>query len=503
MDEEKYTISSRSTAKTCSHRLRRRQTISTHILCCVLLICTLLKSSCFGLAPISPSILSTRSTTLYTSPKRKQSTRLYNSFNMNKPTFDLLSFRPIRSDALMRYNSLNQSEPLRINLYLLGTITLLLYPLWSESVTGDVPTTIPIIGSITLGIGSGFLFNRERTRRSNQLYRMEKELNAENLQVKVPVNTSIMSSRPTARLADLKSKRRIVAIRGNKQQLSKVWDDLCVLRRRLVQSQTLVVLVPTDSSKKEDWGCNKNQIGDALWLAEPLTVEGEGGWINYFSELLDNSDGSNSKSNELAWFALNFKGRSIASGLGEIPRVIELMGQQLLPMELLDDTDEAEIPVDVPEAKDILECQKKFYSVLTSSSDANDMKPVFSTSQAEEVNEVINGGGRIDGWDKCLEPDARPAGMKIASSDVYLANELIAYSTCVEFPSNAGIDGATLLAIQRWGRETETDDWKLELHQTIPWSVGSRAGGTLRCDCRGCVALARGQEKRTFGGLIG
>lgn len=79
----------------------------------------------------------------------------------------------------------------------------------------------------------------------------------------------------------------------------------------------------------------------------------------------------------------------------------------------------------------------------------------------------------------------------------------MAYSTCIEFPSNAGIDGATLLAVQRWSRESEGDEWKLDLHQTIPWSTGSRAGGTLRCDCRGCVALARAVDKRTFGGLIG
>ena len=114
------------------------------------------------------------------------------------------------------------------------------------------------------------------------------------------------------------------------------------------------------------------------------------------------------------------------------------------------------------------------------------------------------GGGRIDNWAKCLEPGARPAGMVISGSDTYVASETLAYSTCIEFPPNAGIDGATLLAVQRWSRESvESSDWKLELHQTIPWSHGSRAGGTLRCDRRGCVALARAPDKRTFGGLIG
>ena len=73
-----------------------------------------------------------------------------------------------------------------------------------------------------------------------------------------------------------------------------------------------------------------------------------------------------------------------------------------------------------------------------------------------------------------------------------------AFSTTVEFPSNAGIDGATLLACQKW--KIEDGDWKLQLHQTIPWSPDSRAGGTLLCDSRGCVALTRGRERT--GGIV-
>jgi len=273
-----------------------------------------------------------------------------------------------------------------------------------------------------------------------------------------------------------------------------------------VQSQTLVVLVPTDGSTKKDWGFDTKQLGSALWLAEPTVVDGEGGWIKYFTELLDNGEGSSdngTSDGKLAWFALNFQGRSVASGLDEEPRLLELLGQQLQPMDILDETDQAELRDNVPEVNQVLESQKKFYNILTDSDDANDMQPIFTASQAEEVDEVINGGGRIDGWDKCLEPGARPEGMVISGSDVWLSSDTVAYSTCIEFPANAGMDGATLLAIQRWGRESEDGDWKLELHQTIPWATGSRAGGTLRCDCRGCVALARGADKRTFGGIIG
>jgi len=298
---------------------------------------------------------------------------------------------------------------------------------------------------------------------------MEKELNAEDLEVRMPVNAAFSSARTMSRLRDLKGKRRILAIRGSNEELSgPVWNTLCLLRRRLVQSQTLVVLVPTDGSQRLDWGWNANRLGgNSLWLADALNVDGQGGWLSYFDELLDKGDGGGGgSSDEVAWFALNFKGRS-------------------------------------PAVRQILERQLKFYSILTDSSDENDMRPVFSTNSAAEVDEVVNGGGRIDGWDKCLEPGARPSGMAISGSDVWVASNTLAYSTCIEFPTSAGIEGATLLAVQRWGREGGDGEWKLELHQTIPWSPGSRAGGTLRCDCRGCVALARSPEKRTFGGLIG
>lgn len=397
-----------------------------------------------------------------------KTTRLYyngnddnNSFDLSKPTFDLFSFRFIRQDGLLRYNNLNQSEPLRINLFLLATITLLGYPLWCESVTGDVATPTQIIAACASGVGCAAGFWRERTRRDLQLKRIEKELNAESLEVRIPVNAAISTARPTARLKDLKSKRRIVAIRGSKEQLSgQVWNLLSMLRRRLAQSQTLVVIVPTDASEKEDWGWDANQMSNSLWLADPLDVDM---WIEYFDELLDSSDDKKS-SDELCWFALNFKGRSIASGVGQPPRLLELLGQQLQPMDLLDETDEAELPD--PLSKEIFQCQQEFYNALTGSSDPNDMRPIFSaTNPAEEVDEVLNGGGRLDGWGTCLEPDARPSGMTISGSDVWIASNTLAYSSCIEFPRNAGIDGGTLLATQRWRRESEGSDWKLELHQ--------------------------------------
>lgn len=453
-----------------------------------------------------------------------------NQFDMSKPTFDLLSFRPIRSDALLRYNSLNQSEPLRINLYLLASISLLFYPTWCESVTGEVATPVSIAATSLGGIGCAALFWRERSRRSKQLFRMEKELNAEQLLVRyMPFDSAISSTRYTVRLGDLKGKKRILAVRGMKEQIAPVWDTVCALRNRLMQSSTLVVFVPTDGSTRNDWGWETSST--APWLAEARNADGqveEDGWLSYFRDLLDKGDKSSIASTKdahnvdrnLAWFVLNFRGRSVASGLGDAPRLLELLGQQLQPMEFMDEINEAaglreeDSTLSSTSVKHILSCQRRFYNVLTTCSDANEMQPVFSSNHAVEVNEVINGGGRMDAWDKCLAPDARPAGMVVCDSDAWIPHEnaKVAYSTCIEFPQNnaVGSSGTTLLAMQRWVRDDDVattmegdGGWKLELHQTIPWSVGSKAGGTLRCDCRGCVALTRSPERRTLGGLIG
>jgi hypothetical protein len=52
-----------------------------------------------------------------------------NQFDVAKPVFDLFALRSFRGDALLRYNTLNQSEPLRINLYGLLAFALFSAPL--------------------------------------------------------------------------------------------------------------------------------------------------------------------------------------------------------------------------------------------------------------------------------------------------------------------------------------------------------------------------------------
>lgn len=102
--------------------------------------------------------------------------------------------------------------------------------------------------------------------------------------------------------------------------------------------------------------------------------------------------------------------------------------------------------------------------------------------------------------------------MKVANADSIIISDTEAYTTLIEFPVAPGFEDATLLAVQYWTRrpQTETDgndnknknDWQLQLHQTIPWSTDNKAQGTLRCDCRGCVALTRGPERKSFAGII-
>ena len=119
------------------------------------------------------------------------------------------------------------------------------------------------------------------------------------------------------------------------------------------------------------------------------------------------------------------------------------------------------------------------------------------------LQQVIDMGGRIDSWKDCLAEGARPSEMQVSGADATVYSDTEAYTTCIEFPANTGMDSASLLAVQRFVRANKNEPWKLDLHQTIPWNLETKAQGTLQCDCRGCVALTRGNERRTFGGIIG
>jgi hypothetical protein len=142
------------------------------------------------------------------------------------------------------------------------------------------------------------------------------------------------------------------------------------------------VLLPTDATNtKSHLGLDESQIGDALWLGDPSNLDQ---WEQYFRELVENP------ASDLAWFALNFNGRSVASGLGEPPRLLELLGQQLQPTEILYKMDEAELQegVKMPIARQILERQQQFYQILTDSDDESKMRSIYNGKATVEVDEV-------------------------------------------------------------------------------------------------------------------
>ena len=129
---------------------------------------------------------------------------------------------------------------------------------------------------------------------------------------------------------------------------------------------------------------------------------------------------------------------------------------------------------------------------------------VFHSEFDSDVTDVIQQGGRLDPWDICLRADAKPTGMTISDCEVIplpihdktsnntMKNDVkMAYTTCIEFPVDTYVGGVipTLLAVQQWKKDSVESEWKLVQHQTIPWTSERAAGGTLICDCRGCVAL--------------
>lgn len=118
---------------------------------------------------------------------------------------------------MIRYNTLNQSEPLRINLYLLALLSLLSYPTISEAVIGE-PATLPGIVELSVSaLFSGYRFVRECGRRNRKLMKMEKELNAELLTIQIsngPFADRLYGNKKFS-LKDLRGKRRILAICGS------------------------------------------------------------------------------------------------------------------------------------------------------------------------------------------------------------------------------------------------------------------------------------------------
>jgi len=383
--------------------------------------------------------------------------------------------------------------------------------------TNSVPT---IAASILGGLGSGFLFLRESGFRTKQLMRMEKELNAERLTVKLSTRNKLdprlYARQPTVALKELRGNRRVMAVCGPTDMLKDVLVDMRVLRRRLGQASSTVVLVSTDGTPEDDdkferLGVKEGELRAGQWLA---LLQDRSAWLDYFNTLTNddsNGSGDTRKSKDgIVWFGLNYSGRSFASGVGK-PKLLEIMGQHLRPVDVLDENDTPEPTVGLNEdtqraIEDVLGRQQKFYKSLTTG-DMEGMLEVVASYDAAEVTAVLDNGGRVDNWQSCLADGARPAQMKTSGSDALILSPTVAYSTTIEFPVAAGGYGSSvgneLLAVQRWGRAAAGQEWKMEYHQTIPWAADRKAGGTLRCDGRGCAALTSVTEKRLSGRKIG
>jgi len=431
------------------------------------------------------------------------------------------------------------------------TVVSLSFPSLSEAVLGvpmnnDNMLMSSIISKVA-ALGAAALFVRECRSRTLQLLRFERELNAESLMVRLPPSTPFATSRPTSTFQQLRGKKRILVLAGNKSSLQTVLPLCFALGQRLKQSNTIVVPVLTNVNNNNDTNNNNNNNNKNLlssimsdnnienlrrqpWFAEPIEAQE---WKTYLNTLLDDDEAE--ESDNLRWFGLNYNGRSFASGRQTSSfRLLEIMGQNLRPTDILDlepsnDNTGKEPTLLMTNKNDgtnddndllrktLLDLQSKFYEALTGGN-LPVIQDIFAGDppkpfESLEVSEILELGGRMDIWSMCLEEDARPANMLTSNPDVCLVSETMAFTTIMEFPSVGGsgdsyssgnIGNPSLLAIQRWTRQSSDDsDWKLELHQTIPWNPDTKAGGTLRCDGRGCVALTRGNDKRTFGGLVG
>jgi len=394
--------------------------------------------------------------------------------------FDLLALRSFRREAKLRYSNLNQSEPLRI--FLFGTLAVLAAAAAFQDIFGKLEIRDQLLATAT-SAGSFALFLRERSRRTAQLVRMDRECAISDLGV---AYTDGMTGAVTkTEVRKLREKLRLLVVYADKETLRKTIVEAAVYRRRFVQSEVAFLAVSSDGSTKAEWGVPKNARGGWLW--EPTAPQE---WREYLEEILATKKDATGKG---AWLTLNKKGRSRGSGLGA-PRYDELLGSRLPPTQ---DVSKEDSPNFSDLDGSVLQAQSAFYEALTTG-DETAMASIWDTHEDSDVEEFVTLGGRLDPWQSQLRDGARPEKMEISSRDVLVLDcGAEAWSTCLESPA---LSPGTLLATQQWVtdglKEDGTTAWKLRAHRTIPFSVNAGALATLRCDRRGCVAGIRELDKQ-------
>ena len=416
--------------------------------------------------------------------------------DLSREQFDFLSLKSFRRDALLQYDATNQSEPLRIILSFLGILFCLCLPTLNSEAgleNGLVTDAIAVAGAG----GSGLLFVTNRAARSARIERISREYAMGDLRAKY------RGVRNTP-LRDVRGKLRVVALCGARDVVDAALVEAYAYRNRLAQARVAVVPVYASGDGIAATGGEENNF---LWAPADLPS-----WRGYFDGALAARDLDRAAG---AWVALNFKGRSAGSAVG-MPRWDELLGTALQPSdrsgfgELEEretvttagaDAAAAAVAAGVvgaggeareaaeADAAAVLEAQTAFYAALTGG-DLAAMEGLWEGAADEPaVSEVLGAGGRLDPWPSQLSEASRPAGMRATDRDALIvaaADE--AWTTAVERPAAGG----TLLATQRWRRAPDGGGWRLSTHRTIPWDAGGgTAVATLRCDARGCVALAR------------
>ncbi|CAK9019510.1 Protein LOW PSII ACCUMULATION 1 [Durusdinium trenchii] len=395
---------------------------------------------------------------------------------LRRSEFDLLSLQEFRREALIQYSNTNQSEPLRILIFFLFTVSALSAPAFAPSNAALWYYALAVLFSVVFG----FLFVRERGKRTAQLVRLEREYAIGDLPVEL-FNPTLAASRGFE-LQALRGSKRVVALFGSFQQVKESLRSARPYRRRFVQSDVLILPVCSSLEGADEvafaaWG-EAGLRASRDWLARPQALRR---WRSYFQGILEDKEVAAGQS---LWVGLSLKGRVFGSDFG-IPIWDEILAA-MPPTKALSSTEELFALAET--SCGALEAQKDFYDALTGG-DVERMRGLFEAKDDAELSaalQVEQEQSNLSGWDMVLAAENRPQ-LVTASFDCVKQSETRAITTCIEFP----VLGPTLLATQLWARSSEGEPWRLQSHRSIPYASGVEARVALRCDHRGCIAFGK------------